>query len=315
MTAARSTRRRFLGTAAVGALAAVRGARSTAEPAAAPVAEPWRPQWILASALYGTFPLAEILPEVAKTGADMIDLWPKPHGTQREEIDTLGEEQVKAMLAAAGVRLGGIACYKVGAFKLANEFALAKRLGGEGTVLVTTAPGNGSLSGDALTAALKMFLEKLAPSIAAAEATGGVIAIENHSSSLLQTPEGIRRFAELATHDRVGIAFAPHHLPQDAALIATLARELGPKVKFVYAQQHGKGSKEKLPKEDELLQMPGRGPLDFRPLMRELAAMRFAGPVEIFMHPVPRGVPILGSVAEITAEIIRAREHLLALLA
>ena len=301
------TRRRFLGAAAAAATVRIR-------PTAAAV-EPWQPRWILASALYGTFPLADILPEVAKTGADMIDLWPKPHGTQREEIDTLGEEQVKAMLAAAGVRLGGIACYKVGAFKLANEFALAKRLGGEGTVLVTTAPGNGSLSGDALTAALKMFLEKLAPSIAAAEATGGVIAIENHSSSLLQTPEGIRRFAELATHDRVGIAFAPHHLPQDAALIATLARELGPKVKFVYAQQHGKGSKEKLPKEDELLQMPGRGPLDFRPLMRELAAMRFAGPVEIFMHPVPRGVPILGSVAEITAEIIRAREHLLALLA
>jgi sugar phosphate isomerase/epimerase len=300
------TRRAFLGTASVGALAAVR--------AAEPAAEPWRPRWILASALYGTFPLAEILPEVATTGADMIDLWPKPHGTQREEIDTLGEEKVKAMLAAAGVRLGGIACYKVGAFKLADEFALAKRLGGEGTVLVTTAPGNGSLTGDALTAAIKAFLEKLAPSIAAAEATGGVIAIENHSSSLLQTPEGIRRFAELATHDRVGVAFAPHHLPQDAALIATLARDLGPKVKFVYAQQHGKGSKEKLPKDEEMLQMPGRGPLDFAPLMRELAAMEFAGPVEIFMHPVPRGVPILESVAAITAEVNRARSHLLATL-
>jgi sugar phosphate isomerase/epimerase len=303
-------RRTFLSTAALGAVAAVRGGRANA----APAAEPWQPRWILASALYGSFPLAEILPEVAKTGADMIDLWPKPHGTQREEVDTLGEEKVKAMLATAGVQLGGIACYKVGPFKLADEFALAKRLGGAGTVLVTTAPGKGSLTGDALTAAIKAFLEKLAPSIAAADATGGVIAIENHSSSLLQTPEGIRRFAELATHDRVGVAFAPHHLPQDAALIATLARDLGPKVKFVYAQQHGKGSKEKLPKDDEMLQMPGRGPLDFVPLMRELAAMRFAGPVEIFMHPVPRGVPILDSVAAITAEVNRARSHLLATL-
>lgn len=312
MTANPPTRRAFLGTAPL-AVAAVRGG-SAAEPVAQP-ATTWQPRWILASALYGTFPLSEILPEVAKTGAALIDFWPKPHGTQREEIDTLGEEKVKEMLAAAGVRLGGIACYKVGAFKLADEFALAKRLGGEGTVLVTTAPGDGSLTGDALTAAIKAFLEKLAPSIAAAEETGGVIAIENHSSSLLQTPEGIRRFAELATHDRVGIAFAPHHLPQDAALIATLARDLGPKVKFVYAQQHGKGSKEKLPKDDELLQMPGRGPLDFAPLMRELAAVRFAGPVEIFMHPVPRGVPILDSVAEITAEVNRARDHLLATLA
>ncbi len=277
---------------------------------AAPPAGGWRPQWILSSALYGNFPLAEIVPEVAKAGADMIDLWPKPHGTQREEVDSLGEATVREMLAAAGIRLGGIACYKVGAFQLAAEFALAKRLGGEETVLVTTAAGDGTATGDSLVAAIKSFLGQLGPSLAAAEATGGVIAIENHSQSLLQTPEAIRRFAELATHDRLGIAFAPHHLPQDARLIASLARDVAPKLKFVYAQQHGKGSKEKLPKEDELLQMPGRGPLDFGPLMRELARMRFAGPIEIFMHPVPRGVPILDTIPAVTAEINRARASL-----
>jgi len=304
------SRREFLGTASLAAAAVVRGMPA----AAASAAERWQPRWILASALYGTFPLVEILPEVAKTGAGMIDLWPKPHGTQREEIDTLGVERALEMLAATGVRLGGIACYKVGAFNLAGEFALAKRLGGEGTVLVTLAPGDGSATGDPLAVAIEAFLEKLAPSVAAAEATGGVIAIENHSSSLLQTPEGIRRFAELATPECVGVALAPHHLPQDAALIASLARELGPKLKFVYAQQHGKGSKENLPKQDELLQMPGRGPLDFGPLMRELETLRFDGPVEIFMHPMPRGVPILDSVAEITAEVNRGRSHLLALL-
>ncbi|MFM8415781.1 MAG: sugar phosphate isomerase/epimerase family protein [Planctomycetota bacterium] len=300
-----SSRRRFMVAAAAAAMIRRR-------PAAA--AEPWQPRWILASALYGDFPLAEILPEAAKVGAGLIDLWPKPHGTQREEVDTLGAERVREMLAAAGVKLGGIACYRVGPFKLAGEFAIARQLGAEQPVLVTTAPGDGTATGDALVGAIKTFLGKLGPSVAAAEEAGGVIAIENHSKSLLQTPEGIRRFAELATHERVGVALAPHHLPQDAELVAGIARDLGPKVKFVYAQQHGKGSKEKLPKEDELLQMPGRGPLDFAPLMRELAAMRFTGPVEIFMHPVPRGVPILGSVAEITAEINRARDHLLAAL-
>lgn len=308
MTAAQSTRRGFLGTASLAAIAAAHGVRATAEPAA----EQWQPRWILASALYGTFPLADILPEVAKTGAGMIDLWPKPHGTQREEIDSLGVEKVREMLAAADVKLGSIACYNVGPFELAGEFAIAREVGADQPVLCTVAPGDGAATGDALAGAIKTFLDKLGPSIAAAEETGGVIAIENHSSSLLQTPEGIRRFAELARHERVGVALAPHHLPQDADLIAGIARELGPKVKFVYAQQHGKGSKEKLPKEDELLQMPGRGPLDFGPLMRELAAMRFAGPVEIFMHPVPRGVPILDSVAEITAEVNRARQQLLA---
>ena len=33
----------------------------------------------LSSALYGTAALPEILPEVAKTGATLIDLWPQPH--------------------------------------------------------------------------------------------------------------------------------------------------------------------------------------------------------------------------------------------
>jgi sugar phosphate isomerase/epimerase len=181
-------------------------------------------------------------------------------------------------------------------------------------VLVTLAPGNGAAAGPDLAAAIGAFLEKLGPSLAAAEETGGVIAIENHSNSLLQTPDGIRRFADAVKSDHLGVAFAPHHLPQDAELIATLARDLGPRVKFVYAQQHGKGSKEKLPKDDELLQMPGRGPLDFGPLMRQLAAVNFRGPVEIFMHPVPRGVPILDTVAAITAEVNRSRASLEAVL-
>jgi sugar phosphate isomerase/epimerase len=269
----------------------------------------WQPRYILASAMYGNFPLAKILPEVAKTGAESIDLWPKPHGTQREEIDTLGEATVAAMLARHQVKLGGIACYRLGPFNLADEFALAGRLG-EGVVLVTGARGDAKATGTALKAEIKRFLEKLRPSIAAAEETGGVLAIENHSNSLINSPDSIRWFGELVTSDRVGVALAPHHLPQDGELVASLARELGPRLKFVYAQQHGKGSKEKLPKQDELLQLPGRGPLDFGPLMRQLAEMRFAGPVEIFMHPVPRGVPILDTVPAITAEINRARAYL-----
>lgn len=279
------------------------------QPASHAAASDWQPKYILASAMYGNFPLAEILPEVVKTRAASIDLWPGPHGTQREEIDTLGEAKVKALLAEHGVALGGIACYRLGPFNLADEFALAARLG-DGVTLVTGARGDAQATGAALKDEIKRFLEKLRPSIAAAEKTGGVLVIENHSNSLIRSPDSIRWFGELATSEHLGIALAPHHLPQDADLIAGLARDLGPRLKFVYAQQHGKGSKEKLPKADELLQMPGRGPLDFGPLMQQLAAMRFAGPIEIFMHPVPRGVPILETVPAITAEINRARAYL-----
>ena len=275
----------------------------------------WRPNYILSSALYGTATLPEILPEVAETGTTSIDLWPQPHGTQREEIESLGVEQVQQLLEKHDVRLGGIACYRPGAFKLDSEFAVARQLGDSETVLVTMAPGDSTFSGKPLDAAIRAFLSKLSPAIKLAEAGAGVIAIENHSNSLLNSPESIRRFTALLESDRVGIALAPHHLPQDGNLLADLAGNAGAAVKFVYAQQYGHGSSEKLPKEKELLQLPGRGSLDFGPLMRQLAEMQFAGPVEIFMHPVPRGVPILNSIAEITAAIRASREYLDGLLA
>ncbi len=313
MTGSGVSRRGFLAGAAVAAgLSGDRSIRAAGPPTGA--TDRWQPRYILASAMYGTAALPEILPEVRKTGAAMIDLWPRPHGTQREEIDDLGEDRVKELLATHNVRLGSIACYRLGPFNLADEFRLAARIAGPGVTLVTGAPGKGGATGDALKEQIRDFLAKLAPSVAVAEETGGVIAIENHSNSLVVSPDAIRWLGELASSDRVGIALAPHHLPQDGDLMATLARDLGPKLTFVYAQQHGKGSKEKLPKEDELLQMPGRGSLDFGPLMRQLAAMRYAGPLEIFMHPVPRGVPILEPASAITAEINRSRAYLEAFL-
>ena len=84
----------------------------------------WRPNYILSSALYGTATLPEILPEVAKTGATSIDLWPQPHGTQREEIESRGVEQVQQLLEKHDVRLGGIACYRPGALNLTLSLPL-----------------------------------------------------------------------------------------------------------------------------------------------------------------------------------------------
>ena len=203
----------------------------------------WQPNYILSSALYGSATLPEILPEVAKTDATSIDLWPQPHGTQREEIESRGVEQVQQLLEKHDVRLGGIACYRPGAFKLDSEFTVARQLGDSQTVLVTMAPGNGTLSGKPLDAAIRAFLSKISPAIKQADAGAGVIAIENHSNSLLNTPESIRRFTTLVENDRVGIALAPHHLPQDGNLLADLAGDAGSAIKFVYAQQVWEGLK------------------------------------------------------------------------
>ncbi|MEM7015543.1 MAG: sugar phosphate isomerase/epimerase, partial [Verrucomicrobiota bacterium] len=42
-------------------------------------------KYIVGSSMYGDLKLADILQEIPKTGAEFIDVWPKRHGTQREQ--------------------------------------------------------------------------------------------------------------------------------------------------------------------------------------------------------------------------------------
>lgn len=267
----------------------------------------WRLNYMLASAMYGNLPLAEILPEVKKGGATSIDLWPKKHGTQREEIDAMGHDRFAAMLAEHGVKLGGTTRYDLGPFGLDEEIATVKKLGG--SIIVTGGAGNYKLPADALKAEVKSFVEKLKPSAAKAAELGVTIAIENHGNNLIDSPDSLRWLAEFAVPG-VGIALAPYHLPQDTALLAGLIRDLGPKLSLFYAWEHGLGCMKPMPKDEELQQMPGRGPLDWKPLLTALKAVNFTGPTEIFMHPTPRGIPILETAEKVTVEINRARAHL-----
>jgi sugar phosphate isomerase/epimerase len=222
----------------------------------------------------------------------------------------MGHESFVRLLKKNEVKLGGIACYRLGPFGLQKEMRFAAKVGGRGVVLVCGARGPKNLSGSDLKSAVASFVEQLKPHVATAEETGCVIAVENHANSLIESPDSIRWFGEMAKSNHLGIALAPHHLPQNAEMIGKIARDLGAKVKFFYAQQHGMGSKKKLPKEQEILQMPGRGSLDFTPILAALKKINYRGDTEIFMHPVPRGIPILNSTREITAEINRSRNYL-----
>ncbi|MCA9443401.1 MAG: sugar phosphate isomerase/epimerase, partial [Candidatus Omnitrophica bacterium] len=60
----------------------------------------------------------------------------------------------------------------------------------------------------------------------------------------------------------------------------------------------------------EMKQLPGYGELDFVPILAALKKINYAGWTSIFMHPVPRGIPILPTAAEVTAAINRSREYL-----
>ena len=131
------------------------------------------------------------------------------------------------------------------------------------------------------------------------------VAIENHGSDF----DAIRAFADGAPKE-VTIALAPYHLPQDAKAIGKLIEDIAPKLGLFYAWQHGKGAMTKQPREDEILQLPGRGDLDFGPIVAALAKVKYTGFTEIFMHPFPRGIPILDTAQEVTAEINRAAKYL-----
>ena len=289
-------------------------AAATAAPAFA-ADTPWKLNYLLASSMYGSLPLAEILPEVKKGGATAIELWPKKHGTQREELDAIGHDKCAAMLKEHGIGFGGTTRYDLGPFKLTEEIALVKKLGGN--FIVTGGAGDWKgLTPEQLKANVKDFTEKMKPHAALAAQNGVTIAIENHINNLIDTPDSLRWLADFTrdTHG-IGIALAPYHLPQDTALLSDLIRHIDRKMTLFYAWEHGKGCMKPMPKEDELQQMPGCGPLDWKPLLQALKAIQFTGPTEIFMHPTPRGIPIMPTAAESTAEIVRAKNHLDAIVA
>jgi sugar phosphate isomerase/epimerase len=106
------------------------------------------------------------------------------------------------------------------------------------------------------------------------------------------------------------VAFAPHHLHEWADQIPALLRDLGAKnLPFMYFQEHSEGISKKASKEEELRQMAGRGKLDYRPIVKALRDIRFHGQVELFMHPTPRGIPVMPTTAEVTALINESRAY------
>jgi sugar phosphate isomerase/epimerase len=265
-------------------------------------------KYITASSMYGRMKLSQVLPEVRRAGAEHIDIWPERHANQREQIEQMGHQQFAAMLEQHRVKLGILTRYDLGPFGLQDEMKVAKRLGGSMIICGSRGPAN--LKGHVLKAAVKVFAEKMKPHVNAAEAAGITIGLENHGNSLVQSPDSMRWFAEFADSGKIGIALAPYHLTQDAELIARLIEDLDTSLVHFYAWQYGMGCQTKLPKEQELLQLPGRGKLDFVPIISALKNIDYGGWTEIFMHPVPRGIPILDTAEQITAEINRSRSYL-----
>jgi len=259
--------------------------------------------------MYGEMPLAKILPEIAKAGCEAIDIWCKVHGNQREQIVEMGDEAFDALLREHKAWVGTSTRYPLGPFGLQDEMEWLKKF--HGKVIVTGSKGPKDPEGDAAKEAVKIFLEQMKPHVAKAEELGVTIAIENHVGQAIYHPDSLRYFAEFNRSTNLGIAFAPHHLFRWVDEIPKLLRDLGAKqIPFMYFQEHSEGMMKKTSKEIEMQQLPGfGGSLDYRLVVKALRDIGYTGFVEIFMHPTPRGIPILPTAAEITAAINKSRAY------
>lgn len=267
-------------------------------------------RYVLSSALFGEMALDAILPEAAKTGCAAIDIWCRPHGNQREQIAEMGDDAFAALLTKHRVKLGVSTRYPLGPTGLGDEMKWMKKFGGG--IIVTGSGGPSEPSGPDAKKAVLAFLEKMKPHVAIAAESGVTIAVENHNRQFLHHPDSLRYFAEFNRSAHLGVALAPHHLHPWIGQLPALIRDLGAKqLPFMYFQEHSEGISKKVSKEIELRQLPGfGGELDYRPVIKALADIRYTGLVEIFMHPTPRGIPILPTVPEITAAINRSRDYL-----
>lgn len=304
------TRRKFCAIAAATAATAftLPASLSLAAPDETASAQPFALKYILASSLYGKLPIGEVLAEVERTGSAAIDIWPEPHADHREQIEAIGHATFERALARANTTVGIYTCYNPGLFRCEPWMRVAKRFGGR--MVIAASGGPAGLTGDDLKQAVRKFVERLNPLVETANALDMTIGVENHGNALIHSADSMRWLAEFAADKPIGVALAPYHLPADAKLVAKLIEELGPKLVHFYAWEHGRGSTTKLPKLLELKQLPGFGELDFIPIVAALKKINYQNWTSIFMHPVPRGIPILPT-AELTTDALNhSREYL-----
>jgi len=268
-------------------------------------------RYVLSSAMYGNLPLEQVLPEVSKTGAESLDVWRKVHATHREQIQAMGDIAFQKLLKEHDTRMSISTCYPLGPFRQDNEMRWLKKNGGSMTVCGSGNMGKSDPTGQEAKRQVKAFFKKLKPHYELAEELGITMAIENHKNSMLSSPDSIRYFAEFNPSRRVGVAFAPHHLHDAVEEIPKLIRELGgQRIPFIYLQEFHLSSKKQMSKVHELKQMPGFGSLDYMPILSALRDAKFTGLAEIFMHPTPRGTPMLATAREITWAINHSRAYL-----
>ncbi|MEM6364604.1 MAG: TIM barrel protein, partial [Planctomycetota bacterium] len=241
-------------------------------------------------------------------------LWPRVHGSQREQVDEMGMAQFQSMCDEYDVRVACLSQYKLGAFGLADEIVVASQL--DCPRIVVHAGGRPGKTWPETRDAIKRFVAQSQKTIELAGEHKVRIVVENHGSTMLDSFDAIDCFLDHIEHPNLRLALAPAHLSSRsesselAESVARLIHRAGPRLDLFYAWQHGDGFRKALPMTRQRQQLPGTGPLDFAPAMKALAATRFTGVIEVMMHPTPRGIPIAPSITGVTDAIDQSHQYL-----
>ncbi len=265
-------RRQFLRTTTAAALALAGHARAT--PASA-----WRMRLAFSSVMLAELPIEEVCARAAKLGFEAIDIW-CPFDKCRHLADViarLGPDGLKELLAKHQLALASFTTY-VTKMETVGFPAYADFIGKFGGGVVVRGSEYIDVKPENLTTAMRAFFEKLKPQIEKAAETKVRLAIENHDSALLSSPDSFKAFVDLnPAPQHVGLGIAPYHLQNLKVSVEDVIRTAGSQLLFFYAWQSARGIK----------QLPGHGPADFTPWLKVLADIRYQGFINPFMHGHP----------------------------
>ena len=265
-------RRHFLRTSVAAAL----GLATQAHAAPSSV---WPMKLAFSSVMLAELPIEEVCAYAAKHGFEGIDIWcPFDTCTHLADVVTrLGPDGLKTLLAKHKLSLASFTAYTTKK-EAAGYPAYADFIGSFGGGVVVRGSEYTQVTPENLNTKMRAFFETLKPQIDKAAETKARLAIENHHSALLSSPDSFKAFVDLnPAPQHVGLAVAPYHLQNLKAKVEDVIRTAGSQLLFFYAWQSAGG----------MNQLPGHGPADFVPWIKALAEIRYQGFVNPFMHGHP----------------------------
>jgi sugar phosphate isomerase/epimerase len=240
-----------------------------AAPAGASSPDRWSMRLSTSSVHFKDLPIEQACERIAALGFEGIDIWCAydncPH--LDDVLNRLGADGLKRLLERTRLKLYAFSTY-IGGFP-----KYAELLGGSGGG-VAIQGSTGPCAPAELTVRMKAFLESLKPQVELAEKHNSYLAIENHGSALLDSLDSFKAFVDLNRSPRLGLALAPYHLQAINVSVPDAIRAAGPQLFFFYAWQNS----------PDMGQLPGHGPVDFKPWLEALAEIRYRWYVNPFRH-------------------------------